>query len=139
MGDTIPCFWNVNPPQCAAVGLSHDRVSGYQKVTPKSEQELMSAVAQQPVHVDVSTDSWLTYSGGIFDGCGSSPGIGHAVLVVGYYRLLEGQKQLGKWLGRGWLHSFEAGIRTRWFWNVQFADRPILPSGHCFCCRLGMW
>merc|ERR1712048_401060 len=82
--DTVPCFWNVNPPKCTEVGLSKERVSGYKKVTPDSEEDLMSALTQQPVSIDVSTDGWLTYSGGVYTACGSSPGTGHAVLAVGY-------------------------------------------------------
>ena len=63
---------------------SKELVSGYKKVAPDSEEDLMSALAEQPVSIDVSTYGWLTYSGGIYTGCSSTPGTGHAVLAVGY-------------------------------------------------------
>merc|ERR1712048_861474 len=81
--DTLPCFWNINPPVCPEVGLSKDRISGYKSVTPDSMEDLMSAVAEQPVTVGIATEGWNGYRGGIFTGCTSTKN-GHAVLVVGY-------------------------------------------------------
>lgn len=81
--ETIPCFWNVNPPKCSEVGVPKGSVTGFKDVTPHSEQDLMSAVAQQPVSVALDSSHFLDYKGGVYDGpCGT--GMDHAVLVVGY-------------------------------------------------------
>jgi len=54
-------------------------------VKPNSVEDLMAAVAQQPVSVAVEADqpSWQFYSGGVLTGgCGQK--LDHGVLVVGY-------------------------------------------------------
>ncbi|XP_058735267.1 zingipain-1-like [Vicia villosa] len=60
-------------------------IKGYEKVPPKSEKELLKAVANQPVsvYVDSGGSTFQFYSGGIFTGkCRTR--LDHAVVVVGY-------------------------------------------------------
>ena len=60
-------------------------ISGYKDVTPKSESQLMAAVAKQPVSIAVQANqmSWQFYNGGVIShGCGHQ--LDHGVLVVGY-------------------------------------------------------
>jgi len=73
---------------CAAssctVGLKQGSVTGYKDVG-STEQDLMSAVAQQPVSIAIEADRSIfqQYSSGVLSGlCGSS--LDHGVLVVGY-------------------------------------------------------
>ena len=60
-------------------------IDGYKDVTPKSESQLMAAVAQQPISIAVEANqlSWQFYFGGVitFD-CGQQ--LDHGVLLVGY-------------------------------------------------------
>jgi C1A family cysteine protease len=61
------------------------KFSSHVDVTPRSEDALKIAVAQQPVSVAVEADqsSWQSYSGGVVtSNCGTS--LDHGVLVVGY-------------------------------------------------------
>jgi len=60
-------------------------ISSYKDVTPKSESQLMAAVAKQPVSIAVQANqmSWQFYNGGIISsGCGHQ--LDHGVLLVGY-------------------------------------------------------
>jgi len=60
-------------------------ISGYKDVTPKSESQLMAAVAKQPVSIAVQANqlSWQFYNGGVItSGCGHQ--LDHGVLLVGY-------------------------------------------------------
>ncbi|XP_027182057.1 zingipain-2-like, partial [Coffea eugenioides] len=60
-------------------------IDGYIDVPPNNEQELLQAVAAQPVSVGIcgSERGFQLYSGGIFTGpCSTS--LDHAVLIVGY-------------------------------------------------------
>merc|ERR1712226_1595446 len=73
---------------CAAssctVGLKQGSVTGYKDVG-STEQDLMSAVAQQPVSIAIEAyrSIFQQYSSGVLSGlCGSS--LDHGVLVVGY-------------------------------------------------------
>ncbi|KAM3206883.1 hypothetical protein ACQJBY_062201 [Aegilops geniculata] len=66
--------------------------------TIRTEQELLLAVAQQPVTVKMSVEpaSFLSYTGGIFSGpCGHA---GHSMLAVGYGALAGGRKY---WILKG--------------------------------------
>ncbi|CAK8530680.1 unnamed protein product [Lathyrus sativus] len=80
------------------------QVSGFRFVTSNDEQQLLQAVAQQPVSADIAIDEeFRLYNGGVYSGsCGSS--INHAVTIVGYGVSEEGEKY---WLiknswGEGW-------------------------------------
>merc|ERR1712243_340084 len=67
------------------VGLSQGSVTGYKDVSTDSEQALMSAVAQQPVSIDIEADqsSFQSYSSGMLTAsCGTK--LDHGVLAVGY-------------------------------------------------------
>merc|ERR1719210_702544 len=67
--ETVPCFWNVNPPKCSKVGIPKGLVAGFKDVKADSEEDIMSAVAQQPVSIALATEGWLSYAGGIYNGC----------------------------------------------------------------------
>jgi C1A family cysteine protease len=60
-------------------------ITNYKDVTPKSESQLMAAVATQPISIAVEANqmSWQFYFGGVitFD-CGQQ--LDHGVLLVGY-------------------------------------------------------
>ncbi|MED6169133.1 hypothetical protein PIB30_018471 [Stylosanthes scabra] len=62
------------------------KIKGYEMIPPNNEEELLKAVANQPVAVgiDGSEPAFKSYSGGIFtsDYCGKE--INHAVTIVGY-------------------------------------------------------
>jgi C1A family cysteine protease len=61
------------------------KINGYVDVKARSEDDLQSAVAMQPVSVAIEADQigFQLYSGGVFDGrCGEN--LDHGVLVVGY-------------------------------------------------------
>merc|ERR1712070_900633 len=67
-----------------AVGLKQGSVTGYKDVG-SNEQDLMSAVAQQPVSIAIEADKAIfqQYKSGVLSGmCGAS--LDHGVLVVGY-------------------------------------------------------
>ena len=69
---------------CTA-GIPKGGVVGFKDVTPRSEQALMEAVAQQPVSVAIEADKSIfqLYSGGVLNGaCGTN--LDHGVVVVGY-------------------------------------------------------
>lgn len=60
-------------------------ISGYKDVTPNSMDQLMAAVAKQPVSIAVEANqlSWQFYFGGVIDfDCGTE--LDHGVLLVGY-------------------------------------------------------
>ncbi|KAJ4955514.1 hypothetical protein NE237_012297 [Protea cynaroides] len=60
-------------------------ITGYKDVPPSNEQQLLMAVAYQPVSVAIegSGDAFKSYSSGIFTGdCGTN--LDHAVTVIGY-------------------------------------------------------
>ncbi|TKY59169.1 Senescence-specific cysteine protease SAG12 [Spatholobus suberectus] len=61
------------------------KISGYRYVPPRSEEELLKAVANQPVsvNIDASGQAFRFYSGGVFSGeCGTN--LNHAVAAIGY-------------------------------------------------------
>ncbi|KAK7301427.1 hypothetical protein RJT34_12291 [Clitoria ternatea] len=60
------------------------QITSFQNVVPNNEQQLLQAVAMQPVSVAIAMDNNLkAYRSGIFDGpC--RPDISHAVTIVGY-------------------------------------------------------
>merc|ERR1712023_98501 len=61
-------------------------ISGYTDVTPDSENDLMQAVAQQPVSVAIEADKsvFQFYSGGVMSSSECGTQLDHGVLVVGY-------------------------------------------------------
>ena len=68
-----------------AVGIPLGDVLGYVRVVPKSEANLMKAVAVGPVSVSVDGGALQLYSGGIMEGqCMTAQHGDHAMLVVGY-------------------------------------------------------
>lgn len=76
------CQWS---PRCDSDGLTKAEVSGYKDVTADSKEDLMSAVAQQPVSIAIEADLpvFQLYKGGVLSGmCGAK--LDHGVLVVGY-------------------------------------------------------
>lgn len=61
------------------------KISGFKDVTPKDNDQLQAAVAQNPVSVAIEADQFAFqfYSGGVLTGsCGTN--LDHGVLVVGY-------------------------------------------------------
>lgn len=65
--------------------ITNSDVSGWVDVPHKSDDEMMNAVAQQPVSVAIEADqqSFQLYKSGVFIGdCGTN--LDHGVLVVGY-------------------------------------------------------
>merc|ERR1712137_1066093 len=66
-------------------GLAKAAVAGYKDVATDSKEDLMSAVAQQPVSIAIEADkpTFQFYHGGVLTGmCGAQ--LDHGVLVVGY-------------------------------------------------------
>jgi C1A family cysteine protease len=63
-------------------------ISGHTDVTPKSESDMMKAVAQQPVSIAIEADKqcFQFYSGGVLTGasCACGTQLDHGVLTVGY-------------------------------------------------------
>lgn len=68
----------------AEEGLPQGKIASITYVTPKSEQALMAAVAQQPISISIVADSLQSYSGGVFSGHCMQYVTNHAVLLVGY-------------------------------------------------------
>ncbi|KAJ1376910.1 Peptidase C1A, papain C-terminal [Sesbania bispinosa] len=61
------------------------KISGYEQVPSQSEEDLLKAVAKQPVSVaiDASGRAFQFYNGGLFSGeCGTQ--LNHAVTLIGY-------------------------------------------------------
>lgn len=92
---TIGCTYSP-PKKAITVGRCANVPSGiYDK--------MMSAVVQQPVSVAISSESLVTYHGGIFDGdCNDE--IDRGMLLVGYGKADDGTKYwiLKNTLGAGW-------------------------------------
>ncbi|CAJ1939258.1 unnamed protein product [Sphenostylis stenocarpa] len=66
-------------------GVDLTMIRGYQSVPPQMEEELLKAVANQPVSVllEAKGQAFQFYSGGVFDGrCGTE--LNHAVTAIGY-------------------------------------------------------
>merc|ERR1712183_783848 len=66
-------------------GLPSKDVTGYKDVATDNKEDLMSAVAQQPVSIAIEADKMVfqSYQSGVLSGmCGSQ--LDHGVLVVGY-------------------------------------------------------
>jgi len=78
--ETIPCFWQGTS---CTTAIKKEQITGYKDVAVDSYEDLMSAVAQQPVAVVVGgSGHWGTYTGGVFTDC--DVGVGYAVTLVGY-------------------------------------------------------
>lgn len=92
---TIGCTYSP-PKKAITVGRCANVPSGiYDK--------MMSAVVQQPVSVAIASESFVTYSGGIYDGdCNDE--IDRGMLLVGYGKADDGTKYwlLKNTLGVGW-------------------------------------
>jgi len=59
-------------------------ISSYKDVPAKNEDDLKTAVTQQPVSVAVDARKWQNYRSGVFSGCGMFTQLDHGVLAVGY-------------------------------------------------------
>ncbi|XP_004304987.1 PREDICTED: zingipain-2-like [Fragaria vesca subsp. vesca] len=67
------------------------KITGYEMVPPNSENDLLKAVAMQPVSVgiDANGEEFRAYASGVFSGnCGTN--LNHAVTIVGYGTTEEG-------------------------------------------------
>merc|ERR1712216_165611 len=88
---------------CTTGVPDHD-VTGYKDVTTDNKEDLMSAVAQQPVSIAIEADKsvFQFYKSGVLSGmCGSQ--LDHGVLVVGYGT--DGGKDY--WKGKnGWGETY---------------------------------
>ncbi|TKY59168.1 KDEL-tailed cysteine endopeptidase CEP2 [Spatholobus suberectus] len=76
---------------CHAVNPT-TKISSYQSVPPQSEEELLKAVANQPVSVllDAMGQEFQFYSRGVFSGeCGTN--LNHAVTAIGYGEEADGK------------------------------------------------
>ena len=77
----------------ANVGIAAGKIESYTFVTPKSEEDLLAAVAQQPVAVSIDAGPLNNYESGILSGhCMQYSRGDHAVLVVGYGQDSNGTK-----------------------------------------------
>jgi len=71
--------------QCKEASVNPDfTVTSYTMLPAGDETSLVNAVNKQPVSICVDASTWFDYSSGVFDGCNASPGLDHAVLLVGY-------------------------------------------------------
>ncbi|KAK8469002.1 hypothetical protein PHAVU_006G176920 [Phaseolus vulgaris] len=68
------------------------QIMGYEDVPENSEEQLLQAVAKQPVSVGVSVnENFQSHKTGVFEGpCGTD--LNHAVVIVGYGTSEDGQK-----------------------------------------------
>ena len=51
---------------------------------PRSNQDLVNAISQQPVSVAVAANALMLYDGGIFDDWSCGTGLNHGIVAVGY-------------------------------------------------------
>lgn len=72
------------PETCQNTMTTSAQINDFKDVPPNDEQQLLQAVAMQPVSVGIAIgDEFKAYTGGVYDGsCGQS--INHAVTLVGY-------------------------------------------------------
>jgi len=113
------------------VGIPQGRVTGWKSlakiphISPASEADLMSAVAQQPVSVAIEADRRIfqLYKGGVLDGsCGGS--IDHGVLVAGYGTDPKG--------GDYWLikNSWGTDHGEQGYWRIK-RGKSMARTGEC--------
>lgn len=73
-----------------ASSVAAAKISSYKDVNP-SEDDLLAAVAMQPVSVALDANGFKNYGGGVYTGpCGDN--LNHAVTVVGYGADADGTK-----------------------------------------------
>jgi C1A family cysteine protease len=80
-------YYNPTPGTCNTVDAKKitAKITGYSSVTSNSQDDLLAAIANQPVSVGVEADQpvWQFYAGGVVTkNCGTE--IDHFVLAVGY-------------------------------------------------------
>ncbi|KAI3414815.1 uncharacterized protein J3R85_015855, partial [Psidium guajava] len=88
--DTYPYVGIDSTCDTQAASIAATQISGYEDV-PVSEDEILKAVAMQPVSisVDMNSDGFQNYVEGIFEGpCGAN--LNHAVVIVGYGTTADG-------------------------------------------------
>lgn len=102
------------------VGLSKEAITGFVDVAPMSEEDMMSAVGQQPVSASIQANflTFQLYKGGVLTSiCGAK--LDHGVLVVGY-GTLEGTdywKVKNSW-GPTWgMDGYILLMRGKQSWN----------------------
>jgi len=101
-GNTGTCLKTCKP-------VADAKVSSYVKVTPYSDEALMTALTVGPVSIAIEADtrSFQLYNSGVYtdyNGCGgSSPEIDHAVVLVGY-----GSNE------KGWYYIMRNSWGTSW-------------------------
>lgn len=131
-----------NPGGCT-VGIPVHGVVGFKDVDSDNEQDMMSAVAQQPVSIAVEADKsvFQSYRSGVLSGaCGSQ--LDHGILCTGYGVETDGTKYW--WIKNSWgavwgLNGFgkllrgkggsgECGILSQASYPVVNGDAPPAPS-----------
>jgi len=65
-------------------GRRVDGLTGWKTLPSNKIQPLMDALLAGPVAISVGARAWMSYGGGVFDGCKRDAIIDHAVLLVGY-------------------------------------------------------
>jgi hypothetical protein len=79
-----PLVCNASNCTGSTAAIAKGRVTGFVQVTPKSEADLLAAVALGPVGVEVDSSSLLNYAKGILSGWCMEYTTDHVMLVVGY-------------------------------------------------------
>ncbi|CAN8290921.1 unnamed protein product [Cochlearia groenlandica] len=110
---------------CRASSERAMQISGFQNVLQNNEGALLEAVWRQPVSMSIvsTEDSFIHYSGGVYDAVDCGINVDHAVTVVGYGTSQEGIKY---WLAKNsWGETWGENGYVRFRRDVEW------PQGMC--------